>query len=191
MASLLVIFLWWYLVLPTKLRLWQRTETTSSSLVQLRFHINKLKCIPTVCKVNRPAFKKKLWHLLFRHLADVNWLSKRAHSFWNRFGGSGRGLSPGTYSFWVRTSQLLVWRLGWTFDEVFTGPLENDKNEKNVVTFSIILSQFKLKYYQQILFECLICQSLFKGLRVQQWIKQTKIQVLLELLFCGIEIDNK
>ena len=71
-ASSPVIFLWWYLVLPTKLRLWQRTETTSSSLVQLRFHINKLKCILTVCKVNLPAFRRRLWHLLFRHLTATS-----------------------------------------------------------------------------------------------------------------------
>lgn len=82
-ASSPVIFLWWYLVLPTKLRLWQRTETTSSSLVQLRFHINKLKCILTVCKVNLPAFRRRLWHLLFRHLAVTSRVSMRTHPFWD------------------------------------------------------------------------------------------------------------
>ena len=86
-ASSPVIFLWWYLVLPTKLRLWQRTETTSSSLVQLRFHINKLKCILTVCKVNLPAFRRRLWRLLFRHLAVMSRVSMRTHPFWDRLWG--------------------------------------------------------------------------------------------------------
>lgn len=120
--TLPVIFLWWYLVLPTKLRLWQRTETTSSSLVQLRFHINKLKCIFTVCRVNLPAFRRRLWHLLFRDLPVIVSI-KENPPLLGLVWGSGPGFVSRDYSLWARASQLKVWGLSWTFDEVFTGPL--------------------------------------------------------------------